>query len=64
MKRWLTRLTPDDAGYSRLMPSLHSRIFRAPHGSIVLVDSARVAARVFDGNAISSNEYPIPRPSK
>jgi hypothetical protein len=44
----------DDAGDSRLMPSLHSRTPGVPHGSIVLVDSGRVAARVFDGNAMSS----------
>lgn len=44
----------DDAGDSRLMPSLHSRIPGVPHGSIVLVDRGRVAARVFDGNSTSS----------
>jgi hypothetical protein len=43
----------DDAGDSRLMPSLHSRIPGAPHGSIVLVENGRVAARVFDENAAS-----------
>jgi molybdopterin/thiamine biosynthesis adenylyltransferase len=43
----------DDAGDSRLMPSLHSQIPGAPHGSIVLVDNGRVAARVFDGDATS-----------
>jgi hypothetical protein len=44
----------DDAGDSRLMPSLHSRTPGVPHGSIVLVDSGCVSARVFDGNAMSS----------
>jgi hypothetical protein len=43
----------DDAGDSRLMPSLHSRIPGAPHGSLVLVDNGRVAARVFHANATS-----------
>ena len=43
----------DDAGDSRLMPSLHGQIPGAPHGSIVLVDNGRVAARVFDSNAAS-----------
>lgn len=43
----------DDAGDSRLMPSLHDQIPGTPHGSIVLVDSGRVAARVFDSNATS-----------
>jgi proteasome lid subunit RPN8/RPN11 len=43
----------DDAGDSRLMPSLHNQIPEAPHGSIVLVDNGCVAARVFDGNAMS-----------
>jgi molybdopterin/thiamine biosynthesis adenylyltransferase len=43
----------DDAGDTRLMPSLHDRIPGAPHGSMVLVDNGSVAARVFDSNAVS-----------
>ncbi len=41
----------DDAGDSRLMPSIHNQIPDAPHGSIVLVDNRRIAARVFDADA-------------
>ncbi len=50
--------TADDAGDARLMPSLNCQIPDAPHGSIVLVDNGRVAARVFDGNAVSQPNRP------
>src|SRR5580658_619451 len=43
----------DDAGDARLMPSLNGQIPNAPHGSVVLVDNGRVAARMFDSNAVS-----------
>jgi molybdopterin-synthase adenylyltransferase len=43
----------DDAGDARLMPSLHCKTPSAPHGSIVLVDNGRVAARVFDSGAVA-----------
>jgi molybdopterin/thiamine biosynthesis adenylyltransferase len=43
----------DDAGDSRLMPSLKSRIPEAPHGSLVLVDNGSAVARVFDEHAAS-----------
>jgi len=40
--------TADDAGDSRLMPSLRCQIPGAVHGSIVVVDTGDVVARVFD----------------
>lgn len=37
----------DDAGDSRLMPSLNCQVPRVPHGSLVLASSGAVAARAF-----------------
>lgn len=45
----------DDAGDSRLMPSMMCEMPGAPHGSIVLVENGRAVARVFEEDASSAS---------
>jgi hypothetical protein len=50
--------TADDAGDTRLMPSLTRQIPGVPHGSLVLINDGSAVARVFDERAVAT-EIPL-----